>query len=494
MRAQLAEVLQREKARRRGIEQNLADAEEWMELAHEAGGVSAYAVDLHTGRLRWSESNAALWGWTPSGEKPDVERWLNTIHPDDRAKAQAVMETGLLQVGPVSHDFRIVMPDGEVRHIEDRARVLPDAAGRPQRIVGINVNVSDLKRSEAARQPRRNPLPACGTFEHAAVGVAHVATDGRFLMVNPRLCEFLGYSEAELLEMDFQQITHPKDLEPDIALVASLLAGEVDRYQVEKRYIKASGEIAWADLSVALLRDEDGEPLNFVSVITDIGQRKQTEGRLNFMLAELAHRSRNTLAVVLSAVRRIGVYADSVDGFERAVVERILEISAAEQSLARNEIAGASIAQLIQSQLSIFLAPGDPRLMLEGPPLRLGAAATHTLGLALHELATNACKHGALSTALGRVTLAWSLIGPPDAPTGFIMSWTERGGPAVEPPTRHGFGRRVVEHIVTSSLGGEVEMHFAPEGVTWRLEAPASCLAPLSESPAASPPRRAHRG
>ena len=310
------------------------------------------------------------------------------------------------------------------------------------------------------------------TFERTAAGVAHVGLTGAFLTVNRSLCEILGYGEEELLGRTFQEITHPDDLAPDLALVARLLSGEIDRFQMEKRYLRPSGEVVWADLTVALERGHDGAPRNFISVVTDISARKQNEDRLNFLLGELAHRSKNQLAVLQAAVRQISVESGSVKEFQAALDDRIVGIAASQDILVRHDFADAPIAELILGHMSGFVRPADPRLELTGPNLRLGAPAAQSLGLALHELATNACKYGALSSAEGKVVVEWAVAGGDR----FQMSWTERGGPLVEPPTRSGFGRRVIEQMVASSLCGTVDLSFEPEGLVWRLEAPSSSL------------------
>ena len=312
------------------------------------------------------------------------------------------------------------------------------------------------------------------TFEKAAVGVAHVGLDGRFLAVNRRLTEILGYSEAELLRRTFQQITHPDDLAPDLALLDSITRGEIDRFEMEKRYLKPSGEIVWAHLAVSCARDERGLPRNYISVITDIGARKQGEERLRFLMGELAHRSKNLLAVVQSAVRRAAAEASTVDEFLDAVDERIVGIAAAQDLILKHENESVPIAELVARQLATFVRSTDKRVAAEGPPLELGPSATHSLSLALHELATNASKYGALSRAEGRLAIEWRAIGGEDGR--FLMFWTERGGPRVEPPQRKGFGRRVVEQMVAQSLGGDVDLRFEPEGLVWRLEAPLKSL------------------
>jgi len=130
-------------------------------------------------------------------------------------------------------------------------------------------------------------------FNDAAIGMALVAPDGRWLKVNRALCEIVGYSEAGLLKRTFQEITHPDDLEADLDCVAQMLAGEIHTYQMEKRYFHSSGHIVWILLSVSLVRDKKEQPLYFISQIQDITPRKQAEARLKSLLAELERSNRD---------------------------------------------------------------------------------------------------------------------------------------------------------------------------------------------------------
>ncbi|MGH8354161.1 MAG: bifunctional diguanylate cyclase/phosphodiesterase, partial [Pseudomonas sp.] len=144
------------------------------------------------------------------------------------------------------------------------------------RLAGLAVQ---QQRREAQRQESEQRFRA--TFEHAAVGIAHLAPDGRWLWVNSLLCQILGYSREELLQLSFQDITHPDDLTRDLDLVQQLLAGEIDRYSMEKRYRRRDGSQLWANLSVALVRHASGEPHYFISVVEDISLRKQHEQALH---------------------------------------------------------------------------------------------------------------------------------------------------------------------------------------------------------------------
>ncbi len=117
-------------------------------------------------------------------------------------------------------------------------------------------------------------------FDHAPIGMALVAPDGRWLIVNRAICEIVGYSEPELLTKTFQDITHPEDLEADLHYVDRMLAGELGEYTMEKRYVQASGEIVWVLLSVSMVHDDAGAPLYFVAQVQDISAQKSLEARL----------------------------------------------------------------------------------------------------------------------------------------------------------------------------------------------------------------------
>lgn len=143
-------------------------------------------------------------------------------------------------------------------------------------------------------------------FEYAAIGMALVAPDGKWLRVNQSICEITGYSERELLERSFQDITHPDDLDLDLANVDKMLAGEIDSYQMEKRYFHKNGEIVWVLLSVSLVRDEENRPRFFISQIQDITSRKESERQLGEASAEIA-KLRKGLLKICAWTKRIEI-------------------------------------------------------------------------------------------------------------------------------------------------------------------------------------------
>lgn len=339
---------------------------------------------------------------------------------------------------------------------------VPDVqAGR--RIQEIEQELAHLRHTKETLQASYRE-----TFAHAGVGIAHVDVSGRILDANASFCRMMGLSADELAQRTFQDLTHPDDLQTNLAELERLLRGEISGYRIEKRYVRASREVFWADLTVSAHRDAEGRPLKLISVINDITAKKQHEEHLAFLMAELSHRTKNLLAVIQAIVNQTDGNG-SIPAFRSAIAGRLASIAASQDALLTEEGRKASIRDLIERQLAVFLEPDDERIKLDGGVIILGPDATRAIGMALHELATNAYKYGALSEPAGRVAIAWGA--DKDAGT-FWMSWREQGGPPVVPPDRTGFGRRVIESMVAMSTDGEVVLAFEPDGVEWKLTAP----------------------
>jgi len=179
-------------------------------------------------------------------------------------------------------------------------------------------------------------------------------------------------------------------------------------------------------------------------------------------MREINHRAKNMLSVV-DAIAHQTATRNPEDFVER-FSERIQALSANQDLLVRNEWNGVEIEDLVCAQLKLFADLIGSRIAVQGPKLRLKAASAQAIGLALHELATNAGKYGALSTDTGRVDVRWGTSGDI-----FTISWTEREGPLVSAPKRRGFGTIVMEAMAERSVDGTVDLDYVPSGVTWRL-------------------------
>jgi two-component sensor histidine kinase len=207
----------------------------------------------------------------------------------------------------------------------------------------------------------------------------------------------------------------------------------------------------------------------------DITERKEREERIRFLMSEVLHRSKNLLAVVQAIASQTVRSTSSPIAFAEDFGARLKSLASSLDLLVRRDWRGVSVRDLVQSQLGHYCDPHGARVALGGPDLLLSPAAAQNLGMALHELSTNAVKHGAFAAPEGRVRIEWKLMGP-RRERRFRMSWVESGGALVEPPRTKGFGHLVIERMAAEALQGQVALEFARDGVRWAIEADAEAV------------------
>lgn len=217
-----------------------------------------------------------------------------------------------------------------------------------------------------------------------------------------------------------------------------------------------------------------------VITFSNVSDQKQQHDHLQILMKELQHRTNNLFAVIQAMARQTARTSDSLVDFERQFGARVQSLAQSNSLLVDQEWKGVSLGKLIEAQLAPFIGADTARFEMVGPPVTMAAATIQTLGLALHELATNASKYGALSAPGGKVVVSWDFDEGGDTPDSFRMEWRERGGPPVKPATRKGFGGFVTDQMVTRSLGATVEIDLAPDGLRWSLQMPASEARALS--------------
>ena len=223
-------------------------------------------------------------------------------------------------------------------------------------------------------------------------------------------------------------------------------------------------------------------------ILRDITERKRHEEHTQLLIREVNHRAKNMLAVVQSIARQ--TVATKAEDFIGRFNERLQALSASQDLLVQKQWKGVDIAALVQSQLAHFKELIGTRIALKGPSLLISAAAAQTIGMALHELCTNAGKYGALSSGEGRLEVAWSLSAGEDK--SFAMSWREKGGPAVAAPAKRGFGSIVIQRLAKESLDAEVDLDLRQAafpgacGARSRKSWTAAAPSPLDDSRARS--------
>ncbi|MBO0905229.1 sensor histidine kinase [Jiella sonneratiae] len=215
--------------------------------------------------------------------------------------------------------------------------------------------------------------------------------------------------------------------------------------------------------------------------------RREAERRTSVIMQELAHRTKNLMAVVLSMVRQTARHSDDTATMARTLGDRVAALGASVDLLTRGTADSVSLGELVRRQLETF-ADTAGSICVEGEDLELSRDVAQDLGMALHELATNATKYGALSMTTGRISISWEIVGTPDQAT-FLFAWKESGGPPVAAPTRRGFGQIVLKDHIQAITGGDVDVRYASSGFEWTLRAPLKAISPRDDS--ATAPRMA---
>ena len=244
---------------------------------------------------------------------------------------------------------------------------------------------------------------------------------------------------------------------------------------IEFRLQWRGGEVRWVEVHWLAYFEgarRQRPSASVIGTLADITERKAREEQVQLLMREVNHRAKNMLSVVDAIARQTA--ARQPKDFVERFSERIRALAANQNLLVRNEWQGVDVGDLVRAQLAPFADLLGSRVAACGTKLRLNAAATQAIGLALHELATNAGKYGALSTDRGRVDVYWRTDGDT-----LTMGWTERDGPTVSPPVQRGFGSMVVASMTKATVGGEVQLDYAPSGLIWRLTCPtANALEP----------------
>jgi PAS domain S-box-containing protein len=255
------------------------------------------------------------------------------------------------------------------------------------------------------------------------------------------------------------------------------LADQQDSFPAEYRIVRPDGSIVWLwGYGQVIARGADGKAERLISIMVDITERKKAEDHIKFLLLEVSHRAKNLLSVIQAIAGQTVRTAGSLEEFETRFGLRLHGLAASHDILVSQSWQGAPLADLVRLQLAPFAEVGSSRLELVGPNVVLAARAAQGIGLALHELATNAAKHGALSIPTGNVRVSWAFEDVGAHPRPLRLSWAERGGPPAAAPSKRGFGYVVIERMAASAVSGEATMEFAPEGLRWVLSIPAANL------------------
>ncbi len=327
---------------------------------------------------------------------------------------------------------------------------------------------SQLLEREAALKASEARLWA--TQNNAAVGIAEVDRHGRFVSVNEARCKLTGHTREELIGQHFGHATDTEILEKDLALFGRQVAGELDTYTTDSKFRRKDGSRGWARLTSTAVLDAAGAFLYAVRVVEDITERRQADRRQKLLIDELNHRVKNTLATVQSLAWQAGRGGVPPQIAHERFQERLLALSRTHNLLNETHWEGASLRMILETELQPY-ATAASRIRLNGPDLHLAPRQAVVLGMAIHELTTNAAKYGAMSAASGLVQVDWKVDGQGEGAV-VTIDWCELGGPALEAQPSPGFGSRLLRQTITHELAGELDLRYEREGVCCAIAIP----------------------
>jgi PAS domain S-box-containing protein len=394
--------------------------------------------------------------------------WVDCVHPDDRAAAREAFASASSGKSAFRLEYRLRRRDGEYRWAIDAAAPRLDESGALLGYIGSVIDISERRNAELERARLAKLVEAATEF----IGISDL--DRHALYVNRAGQRLVGLDDDEAVRQTKVLDYFMPDELPRIEREVFPAVRETGRWTGELtfRNFKTGARIP---VIYDVFRIDDpatGKPTNYATLTRDITAIKQGEEQRELLINELNHRVKNTLATVQSIATQTLRNSASFGAFQDAFVSRLVALSRAHDLLTRSNWHSAPFTEIVRETLEPY-GVGSGRIRFDGPGIRLTPSAAVTLSMALHELATNAAKYGALSEPGGRIEVDWSL--DRSAPRAWLnIVWAERDGPKVTQPGRRGFGSRLLERGVAGELDGEVALDFERDGLQCRMRLPLS--------------------
>ena len=410
-------------------------------------------------------------GFIADTERPSKSWLTEYIDSDDQQHVWAAISQAIKAKSVFDLEHRVKQTDGRLGWTRSRAIPILDERGSIVEWLGAASDITERKQAETAlRQSHDTYL---SLIENNPFGIYLIDSDFSIAQVSASVKTAFG-AITPLIGRDFGEILKILWQEPTAGEITTrfrqtLETGEGyhSRELTGKRADRDADEsYEWQIERVSL----PGGRFGVVCYFYDLTERKRQELHVQLLMGEVNHRAKNLLTVVEAIARQTARSADP-STFAVHLSERIRGLAASHDLLVENQWTHIAMSELVHAQLSHFRDLIGTRVLIEGPAINLSPSAAQGIGMALHELATNAVKYGALSNAIGQVRITWNLA---TAEPGFTLQWLEEGGPEVGPPTRKGYGNTVIGRMVEASVGGSVEIAYRKTGLFWKLTAPAA--------------------
>lgn len=465
----------------------LRDSEERLRLVRRATGLGMYEIDWVARRRYWSpELRDILRVPADLDINSDADLLERIVPKEMRARFREKLEASLApgKNGDYEDEHRITRFDGSTGWILLRGKTFfqetPEGR-RPTRSIGLVIDITDRKRGEEA-----NALHASTVLSSSD---AIFSIDPHLIIKtwNPGAERMYGYTAAEAIGQSLHMICPEEMRDEQTGLYAQTMNGQP--VLLETLRCHRDGHVIPVGISGSPIFAPDGRITGVAAVHRDMTENRENKEHLAFTLRELSHRTKNLLAVVQGLAHMIARRSDEIGDFEVRFRGCIQALAYSHDLLVAHDWQGATLEELLRIQLAPFGGIDAGKITLQGPEVYLAPQTMQSLGLIMHELATNATKHGALSTSSGTVAIGW--VRDPDH-EGLKLIWQEQGGPPVGLPERKGFGRVVFERI-GASLDGEIATDFRPEGFVCAVTIAANNLLPPNRRVPNAPPRPSGR-
>ncbi len=455
---------------RKAVEAALHAAQADLDLAVDAARMGRWDHNPDAGVRFWDSRARAIFGIADEVENTH-EAFERQVHPDDLTGMRAAVAAALDPSGEgrINHEYRIRRADdGAQRWIETFGRAYYEG-GRCTRFVGVISDVTERKETEAHLLLQEETLRLA--VDAADLGIWELDVGSGQLTWSDRCYAMFGVPPGETVTLEaFYERLHADDLRPTRAAIAHALDPRVRaEFAIEFRAIgRDDGLERWIAAKGQAFFSPDGKATRLLGATVNITDRKRAETHLRLLVNELNHRVKNSLATIQALAAQSFNGKHSLPEAQEAFSNRIVALAEAHDLLTRENWEGAELHD-IASRLA-KLHGGPARFELVGPSIRLSPRTALSLSMALHELATNAVKYGALSAPGGRILISWDLA-PGSGAERLDLIWSEGGGPPVKPPTQRGFGSRLIERGLAAELSGEASIRFEPDGVVCHIRA-----------------------
>ena len=458
----------------RATEIALRESEERLRIALQAGRLGTFHFDLTTGEQQWSPRQFEIFGLEPSDTPPSRGEFLSLVHPDDLHLVEFSKNDIRTEGTFLDTEFRIVRPDGEVRHLVAHALARFGSDGRPSEVIGVNQDVTEQRRSADVLRASEERLRQFGETSSEVLWIRDAASL-QWEYLSPAFDRVYGLSRQDVLRGDnfvsWLELIEPDDRTDARRHIERVRQGEISTVEFRMRR-PTDGEVRHFRANAFPMRDAGGAVRQIGGIEADVTAERRSAERLELMVAELQHRTRNLIAVVQSIASQTVKNSTSLEDFRQSYGERLEALSRVQGLLSRSNIEPITLESLVHLELAALHADG--KVSVAGPRVVLSNAIVQTLALALHELATNARKHGALSVAEGRIAVTWNTIAKSEGDPCVELQWLETGIRPAEGEVRRrpGYGRTLIEKALTYSLGARTQFDLADSQLRCTIELP----------------------